>query len=187
MTDTFNYKGYTGSVEYSAEDECLYGKLQNIRDLVNYEADSAKDLKVEFEAAVDDYLETCEELGKEADKPYKGVFNVRTVPALHRDLDQLATRMGVSLNKVVTEGLTVIRDMVKGLPPGVFSTTKDLSSIIEMGQRSKMAGVRVAARGKRGAWTTPARKAAAKKAPAKKAAAKKAAAKRAKKDPRLAG
>ena len=107
--------------EYSAEDECIYGKLQNIRDLVNYEADSAKDLKVEFEAAVDDYLETCEELGKEADKPYKGVFNVRTVPALHRDLDQLAARMDVSLNKVVTEALTVIRDMVKDLPPGVFS------------------------------------------------------------------
>ena len=164
MTDTIEYKGYTGSVEYSAEDECLYGKLQNIRDLVNYEADSAKDLKLEFEAAVDDYLETCEELGKAADKPYKGVFNVRTVPALHRDLDQLAARMDVSLNKVVTEGLTVICDMVKGLPPGVFSTTQDLSSIIEMGQQSKM--VRVAARGKS---RTPAKAAAKRKAAAKKA------------------
>lgn len=25
------YKGYTGSVEYSAEDECLFGKVQGLK------------------------------------------------------------------------------------------------------------------------------------------------------------
>ena len=42
---TMNYKGYVGTVEYSEQDELLYGQLSYIRDLVNYEAESAKGLK----------------------------------------------------------------------------------------------------------------------------------------------
>lgn len=39
------YKGYLGTVEYSAQDHCLYGKLAYIRDLVNYEATSVEELE----------------------------------------------------------------------------------------------------------------------------------------------
>jgi len=81
---TMNYKGYVGTVEYSEQDELLYGQLSYIRDLVNYEAESAKGLKSAFHSAVDNYLASCEKRGKEPNKPFRGSFNVRTGSELHR-------------------------------------------------------------------------------------------------------
>ena len=78
------YKGYLGTVEYSADDHCLYGKLAYIRDLVNYEATTVKSLEREFKTAVDDYLMTCEREGRKPNTPFKGTFNVRIDPELHR-------------------------------------------------------------------------------------------------------
>ena len=78
------YKGYLGTVEYSAEDHCLYGKLAFIRDLVNYEAVNVDQLESEFKTAVDDYLTDCKRLGRKPNVPFKGSFNVRTSPDLHR-------------------------------------------------------------------------------------------------------
>lgn len=51
------YKGYSGSTEYSAEDEVFFGKLLGLRALVTYEADTVQGLKAAFEETVDDYLE----------------------------------------------------------------------------------------------------------------------------------
>lgn len=59
------YKGYVGSIEYSVEDSIHYGKLLNIKDLVNYEADNIIDLEKQFHEAVDDYIEFKKEVGKE--------------------------------------------------------------------------------------------------------------------------
>ena len=59
------YKGYVGSIEYSVEDSIHYGKLLNIKDLVNYEADNIIDLEKQFHEAVDDYIEFKKEIGKE--------------------------------------------------------------------------------------------------------------------------
>ena len=56
------YKGYVGSIEYSVEDSIHYGKLLNIKDLVNYEAGNITDLEKEFHKAVDDYIEFKKEL-----------------------------------------------------------------------------------------------------------------------------
>ena len=38
MKKTMNYKGYTGSVEFSKADGLFYGKVQGIRSLISYEA-----------------------------------------------------------------------------------------------------------------------------------------------------
>ena len=97
------YKEYIGTVEYSPEDHCLYGKLAYIRDLVNYEATSVKELEREFHAAVDGYLNDCAALGKVPDKPLKGTFNVRTGPALHRAA--VIASGGKSLNTFVCEAI----------------------------------------------------------------------------------
>ena len=83
----------------------FHGKLEFIRDLVTYEADSAVTIKVEFQRAVDDYLELCANNGTEPDKPFKGSFNVRPGPELHEKLARLANDAGVSLNKIVTAAL----------------------------------------------------------------------------------
>jgi hypothetical protein len=46
MSDkTFSYKGFCGSKEISLEDDCLFGKILFVNDLVTYEAESPSALK----------------------------------------------------------------------------------------------------------------------------------------------
>ncbi|CAA6806565.1 MAG: Toxin-antitoxin system HicB family antitoxin [uncultured Sulfurovum sp.] len=55
---------------------------------------------------MEDYLETCKALGREPQKVYKGVFNVRIEPELHKKVYQEALRAGVSLNSYVRLALS---------------------------------------------------------------------------------
>jgi predicted HicB family RNase H-like nuclease len=105
MSDTMTYKGYIGSVHYSEEDEVFHGKLEAINDLIMFEGTSVKELKKAFHEAVDDYIETCKEMGREPQKPFKGSFNVRISSDLHRKAVEKATRQGVSLNQFVQKAL----------------------------------------------------------------------------------
>ena len=51
-----NYKGLSGSAEYSPEDQCYFGKLSGITDLVMYEGETIEELTAYFREAVDEYL-----------------------------------------------------------------------------------------------------------------------------------
>jgi predicted HicB family RNase H-like nuclease len=101
MSDLLTYKGYNGSAQYSAADEVFYGKLEGIDDLVNYEGTSVKELIKAFNEAVEDYLETCKEIGKDPNKTYKGSFNVRIPTDLHRNAAIYAASKDISLNDFV--------------------------------------------------------------------------------------
>ncbi|WP_127469935.1 type II toxin-antitoxin system HicB family antitoxin [Thiomicrorhabdus aquaedulcis] len=103
MSEFMEYKGYLGSVEYSAQDHCLYGKLAYIRALVNYEAQTVEELEREFCSAVDHYLAVCEKLGKTPQTPLKGTFNIRISPELHRAAVMAAGNK--SLNAFVAEAI----------------------------------------------------------------------------------
>ena len=101
MNDILEYKGYYASVQFSSENEVFYGKIMGIDDLVNFEGASVKELKKAFHEAVEDYLETCEELGKEPNKTYKGTFNVRISTDLHKAAAVYASTQNISLNDFV--------------------------------------------------------------------------------------
>jgi len=108
-----NYRAYLGSVAFDEEgsvefdqEECVfYGKLEFIRALISYEARDAEGLLEAFHAAVDDYLDHCEQQGIQPETPFKGSFNVRTGSDLHRRAVMAAARAGVSLNAFVTRAL----------------------------------------------------------------------------------
>ena len=53
------FRNYEGSIEYDEEGETLHGKVLHVRDLITYEAETAKGLKKAFQDSVNDYLETC--------------------------------------------------------------------------------------------------------------------------------
>ncbi len=99
------YKGYVGSAELSAEDGLFFGRIRFIRDLVSYEAETARGLVAAFEAAVDEYLADCTAEGRAPDAPFKGSFNIRTGAPLHRRLALSALERGVSLNELVARTL----------------------------------------------------------------------------------
>ena len=115
MTDNMlKYKDFYGSVEYSANGECFFGKIIGTSDLVTFEGESVKKLKMAFNEAVEDYLVLCKEAGKEPQKTYKGSFNIRLSPELHRQTAILAKKMNLSLNsfveKAITDEITLLQE-----------------------------------------------------------------------------
>ncbi len=104
-SDLLRYKGYSARPEYSAEDRIFYGKILGISDLVDFQSENAKDLEEEFHKAVDDYLEFCAEIGKQPQKEYSGLFNVRISPELHREVSGFAQAEGGTLNKAVEQAI----------------------------------------------------------------------------------
>lgn len=105
MSNTITYRGYTGNIEFSEKDGIFYGKVQGIRSLISYEGENAKDLIKDFHMAVDDYLQLCAERGTEPEKAYKGTFNIRISPELHRSAALYATDHKTSLNSIVETAL----------------------------------------------------------------------------------
>lgn len=101
MKNTLKYKGFLGSVEIGLEDGVVFGKILFINDLILYQAETVPGLKAEFESAVDDYLETCEQLGREPQKPFSGTFNIRIGPELHQGVAEYAAENGIKVNEVV--------------------------------------------------------------------------------------
>ena len=63
MNTQLAYKGYFGSVEFSAEDQCLHGKILAIDSLILYSGESVAEIKKAFEETVDDYLADCAKRG----------------------------------------------------------------------------------------------------------------------------
>ena len=73
---TMKYKGYTGSVDYSEEDNCLYGEvLGKSKDFISYEGKDVDSLRKDFEETVDAYIANCKANGVEPRKPYSGNLN----------------------------------------------------------------------------------------------------------------
>lgn len=105
MNDILQYGDYIASINFSAEDEVFYGKILGIDDLVTFEGASVKELKKAFQDAVDDYIETCKELGKEPNKTYKGTFNVRIPSELHKAAAVYAANNNISLNDFVKRAI----------------------------------------------------------------------------------
>ena len=63
MNNLLEYKGYYDTVEYSAADNVLVGKVIGVNSLISYESETIESLNNDFKAAVDDYLSLCAEKG----------------------------------------------------------------------------------------------------------------------------
>jgi predicted HicB family RNase H-like nuclease len=103
--NNLEYKGYTGSIEYSKEDDLLYGKVLGIRGLISYEGNTGKELEGDFKEAINAYLDDCKNEGIKPEKPFKGSFNVRVSPTLHQKAALLAMKYKTSLNNFVEESI----------------------------------------------------------------------------------
>ena len=98
------YKGFQGAVSY--EDGLLVVQILHIMDFVVSECDSASAVEDVFRELVDEYIADCKTLGREPNKPFKGTFNVRVSPDLHREAVLSATRHEQSLNSWVSDAVS---------------------------------------------------------------------------------
>lgn len=114
--NVLKYKNYLGSVEYNLTEKYLYGKILFIDDLIMYEGNTIEELESSFKEMVDEYLETCKELGKVPQKAYSGSFNVRTGATIHQALAEIAELENISLNKLI---INIFNDFVEENNKGV--------------------------------------------------------------------
>lgn len=105
MKNIMEYRGYYTRIEFDSDAKVLYGKIEGISDLITFECDSPLEIEQEFHNAVDDYLEFCMEVGKNPDKTYKGTFNIRISPELHRKAAIRAATENITLNKLVEHAI----------------------------------------------------------------------------------
>jgi predicted HicB family RNase H-like nuclease len=104
--DFLEYKGYKGSVEYSKEDNCLFGKVQGLsKDLITYEGQTLDELRQDFEAGIDSYLEGCKADGVEPAKPYSGKLNLRMSSELHSRVAAIAASTGTTINDFINRAI----------------------------------------------------------------------------------
>ncbi len=100
---TVRHGDYQGEVVF--ENGKLVLRILHIDDLITTEVDSASEVEAAFAELVEDYLASCIELGREADKPFKGLFNVRIPPQLHKQVTFAAAHERLTLNAYVLSAL----------------------------------------------------------------------------------
>ena len=100
---TVRHKDYQGFVEY--EDGHLVVQILHISDPITTTIDNASQAQAAFEELVDDYVETCKELGKQPCKPFNGTFNIRIKPELHRQVVMSSTELGETMNSWISAAL----------------------------------------------------------------------------------
>ena len=83
MSNSLVYDGYAARIEFSSEDECFIGHIAGIKDVVGFHGETVSELKTAFEEAVNDYLETCNIVGKTPQKPSSGKLLLRIRPEIH--------------------------------------------------------------------------------------------------------
>ncbi len=105
MSSSLSYKGYAARIEFSSEDECFVGHIAGIKDIVGFHGETVAELKAAFEEAVNDYLDTCDQVGKSPQKPFSGELMLQIPPEVHAAVATAAELSGKSINEWATEAL----------------------------------------------------------------------------------
>jgi len=103
--NSMTYKGYLSRIEYDDEDRIFIGRLTGIRDIVTFHGDSVTALETAFHEAVDDYLQACERLGQQPEKPASGNLMLRVPSEVHQAAIAAARASGTSLNQWAAKAL----------------------------------------------------------------------------------
>lgn len=100
-----NYKGYSASMEFDAEDRIIVGRVLDVDDIIAFHGESVAEFEARFHKAVDGYIAACEKLGDKPEKPASGRLMLRISPGVHAAAVKAAAARGVSLNKWAEQAL----------------------------------------------------------------------------------
>ncbi len=56
MKDILSHRGFVGSVQFSANDNIFYGKIEGVTDLIAFEGETVKELTDAFHYMVDEHI-----------------------------------------------------------------------------------------------------------------------------------
>lgn len=101
MNGMLEYLGYHARIELDTDDMIFVGTVFGINDSLSFHGKSIDELKTKFEECIDDYLLMCEQIGKDPDKEFRGSFNIRIDPELHKEIAYRAFENNHSMNKEI--------------------------------------------------------------------------------------
>jgi predicted HicB family RNase H-like nuclease len=99
------YKGYKARIEFDQRDDIFLGKIVGIADTITFHGETVKELRADFEAAVDHYIADCEATGRKPLKAASGKIMLRVSPDVHARALATAKTSGKSLNQWAEEVL----------------------------------------------------------------------------------
>lgn len=105
MKNVMTYKGYTAKIEFDERDNIFVGKVIGIVDSITFHADTVKELKHDFQAAIDHYIADCAATGRAPLRAASGKMMLRVSPEIHARALTVAKASGKSLNQWVEEVL----------------------------------------------------------------------------------
>ncbi len=105
MSSMLEYKGYHASIEFDAEDTIFVGEVFGISDSLSFHGTTVEELKEMFQQSIENYLEICQKTGKKSDKEFRGTFNVRIPPELHKKAALAAAEQKITLNQYVLKAI----------------------------------------------------------------------------------
>ena len=95
---SMEYKGYSATVEFDAEDELFFGEVDGINDTVVFYADNVQELKNKFHSCIDFYLESSAKLGKQPQRPCSETMQIRFAANVSNAARAAAARAGQSIS-----------------------------------------------------------------------------------------
>ena len=102
---TMTHDGYIARIELDEEAGLFHGEVVNTRDVLTFQGRTLDELRTAFADTIADYVDWCQERGKQPERPYSGNFTVRVSPELHRRIAAAAARDGKSVNAFVVSAL----------------------------------------------------------------------------------
>ena len=85
---------------------CLFGKVQGLsKELITYEGQTLDDLRHDFEAGIDSYLDYCKQEAIEPAKPYSGKLNLRMSSELHSRVAAIVAETGTTINDFINKAI----------------------------------------------------------------------------------
>ena len=101
--NTMSHSGYTARIEYDERDNIFVGRILGVRSIISFHGQTVRELRKEFEHAVDDYIAECAEKGLSPEKPASGKLLLRVPPEVHGRAMVVAQASGKSLNQWVAD------------------------------------------------------------------------------------
>ena len=98
-------KGYHAKIEYDQEDRIFVGHVLGINDSISFHGYSVNELTSEFENAINNYIDYCNQIGKTPEREFKGSFNVRIRPEQHKKIALYAADEGITINQFVSTAI----------------------------------------------------------------------------------
>ncbi len=123
MSNTMQYRGYTASMSFDADDKIIVGRVLDIDDIVTFHGASVGEFEAHFHTVVDDYIAACEALGSEPERPASGRLMLRVSPEVHAASLKAAALSGTSLNRWAEQALkAATRPSTKAMPDASKAT-----------------------------------------------------------------